>query len=95
MQTGGYAPFSNNLSPPVTLKMRSRSPKSNQHFSPSQSLAKICPFNKEIECRQEATTATPTGSALKAICPPPRMVGGHNYADDKVKQRLFSTIKGM
>ena len=52
MQTRGYAPFSNNLSPPVTLKMGSRSPKSNQHFSQSQwyicvSLAKIYPFNKE------------------------------------------------
>ena len=72
--TRGYAPFSNNLSPPVTLKMGSRSPKSNQHFSPSQwyicaSLA-ICPFNKEIECRQVATPM-PTGSALKTICPPP------------------------
>ena len=29
-------PLSNNLSPPVTLKMRSRSPKSNKHFSQSQ-----------------------------------------------------------
>ena len=52
MQTRGYAPFFNDLSPPVTLKMGSRSPKSNQHFSLSQyvyvSLAEICPFNKEI-----------------------------------------------
>ena len=75
VQTRGYAPFSNNLSPPVTFKMGSRSPKSNQHFSPSQwyicvSLAKICPFNKEIECRQVATP-TPTGSLLKSICPHP------------------------
>ena len=73
---GADKPFSNNLSPPVTLKMGSRSPKSNQHFSPSQwyicvSLAKIRPFNKEIECGQEATlTPPPTGSALKTICPP-------------------------
>ena len=74
MQTRGYTPFFNDLSPPVTLKMGSRSPKSNQHFSPSNDiflcLAKICPFNKEIECRQEATPLPP-GSALKTICPPP------------------------
>ena len=75
----------------MTLKMGLRSPKSNQHFPPSQwyiyvSLAKVCPFNKEIECGQEATptpTPTPTGSALKTICsppspPPPPMEGGHN-----------------
>ena len=72
---GADKPFSNNLSPPVTLKMKSRSPKSNQHFSHSQwyicvSLAKICPINQEIECGQE-TTPTPTGYALKTICPPP------------------------
>ena len=74
MQTRGYAPFSNNLSPPVILKMRSRSSKSNQYFSPSQlyicvSLAKICPFNKETECTQVARPMQ-TGSALKTICPP-------------------------
>ena len=72
-------PFSNNLSPPVTLKTGSRSPKTNQHLSPSQwyicvSLAKICPFNNEIECGQEATPTPPQllptpGSALKTICP--------------------------
>ena len=47
------------------------------------SLAEICPFNKEIDCRQVATPTPmlpPTGSALKTICPPPPtpMVGGHN-----------------
>ena len=45
------------------------------------SLAKICPFNKEIEFRQVATpTPPPTGSLLKTICPPPlHGRGGHNY----------------
>ena len=77
--------------------MGSRSPKSNQHFSPSQryicvSLAKICPFNKETECGQEATPTPPpqpTGSALKTICPPPpHMVGRQN--EDKSNKRTKS-----
>ena len=49
--------FLNNLSPCVTLKMGSRSPKSNQFFSMSQqyrctSLVKIHPFILEIGCKQ-------------------------------------------
>ena len=54
---GADKPFSNNLSLSVTLKMGSRSPKSNQFFSMSQqyrctSLVKIHPFIQEIGCRQ-------------------------------------------
>ena len=50
-------PFSNNLSPPVTLKMGSRSPKSNQFLYMSQqykyaSLVKIYSFLQEIGCGQ-------------------------------------------
>ena len=50
-------PFPNNLSPPVTLKMGSRSPKSNQFFYMSQqykhaSLVKIYSFLQEIGCGQ-------------------------------------------
>ena len=50
-------PFSNNLSLKVTLKIGSRSPKSNQFFSMSwqyscASLVKIHPFIQEIGCRQ-------------------------------------------
>ena len=50
-------PLSNNLSPPLTLKMGSRSPKSNQFFFMSQqysyaNLVKIHPFLHEIGCRQ-------------------------------------------
>ena len=57
MRTRDYAPFSNNLSPPVTLKMGSRSPKSNQFFYMSQqyrcaSLVKIYLFLQEIGCGQ-------------------------------------------
>ena len=49
---GADKPFSNNLSPPVTLKMGSRSPKSLQFFFLSQkyrciSLVKIHPFLQE------------------------------------------------
>ena len=71
--------------------MGSRSPKSNQHFSPSQwyicvSFAKICPFNKETECEQEATPPPP-GSRHRiknnmSPPPPPHMVGGHKYLFD-------------
>ena len=73
----------------VTLKMRSRSPKSNQLFPPSQpciyaSLVKIHPLVQKISRKKEATrtrtptrtrTRTPTGTAPKTICPPPS-VGG-------------------
>ena len=63
----------------MTLKMGSRSPKSNQHFSPSQwyicvSLAKICPTNKEI--RVQTRGYVPFSNNLS----PPvtlKMVGGH------------------
>ena len=61
----------------VTLKMRSRSPKSNQLFLPSQlciyaSLVKIHPVVQKISRRKEATrTPTPTGSVPKTICSPP------------------------
>ena len=71
-----------------------RSSKSNQLFFPHPmincvSLAKIHPFIKEIECRQQALLTripTPMGSALKTICTPPRPAppphsGGYNYQD--------------
>ena len=50
-------PFSNNLSPPVTLKIGSRSSKSNQFFCISKqygcaSLVKIHLFLQETGCRQ-------------------------------------------
>ena len=55
----------------VTLKMRSRSPKSNQLSPPSQpcicaSLVKIHPLVQKISRRKEATR-TPTGSAPKTM----------------------------
>ena len=74
------------LSPAVTLKIRSRSPKPNQLFNMSQcyihaNLVKIHPPVHEISCKQESVTPTPTptltltptpkGSAPKTICPPP------------------------
>ena len=68
------------LSPTVTLKIRSRSPKSNQLFIMSQcyihaNLVKIHSPVHEISCKQESVTSTPTltptptGSAPKTICP--------------------------
>ena len=70
------------LSPAVTLKIRSRSPKSNQLFIMFQcyiraNLVKIHPPDHEISCIQESVTPTlrltptPTGSAQKTICPLP------------------------
>ena len=68
----------------MTLKIGSRSPKSNQLVPPSQqcicaSLVKFRPSVQKITCGNEATrTPTPTGFAPKTICPPPS-VGGHNH----------------
>ena len=66
------------LSPAVTLKIRSRSPKPTQLIIISQryihaNLVKIHPLVHEISCKQESVTLTPTstGSAPKTICPPP------------------------
>ena len=74
------------LNPAVTLKIRSRSPKPNQHFIMSEcciqtNLVKIHRSVHKISCKQESftltltptptLTATPTGSAPKTICPPP------------------------
>ena len=72
------------LSPAVTLKIRSRSPKPNQLFIMSQcyihaNLVKIHPPVHEISCKQESVKPTPTGSAPKTICPPP-LRGRHNKA---------------
>ena len=71
-----------NLSPAVTLKNRSRSPKPNQLFIMSQcyihaNLVIIQPLIHEISCKEESValmptlTPTPMGSAPKTICPPP------------------------
>ena len=66
------------LSPAVTFKIRSRSPKPNQLFIMSQcyihaNLVKIHPPVHEISCKQESVTptSTPTESSPKTICPPP------------------------
>ena len=64
------------LSPAVTLKIRSKSPKPNQLFIISQcyihaNLVKIHPPVHEISRIQESVMLTPTGSATKTICPPP------------------------
>ena len=74
------------LSPAVTLKIRSRSPKPNQLFIMSQcyihaNLVKIHQLVHEISCKQDSVTPmlmltptltlTPTGSTPKTVCPPP------------------------
>ena len=61
----------------VTLKMRSRSPKSNQLFPPSQpciyaSLVKIHPLVQKISRKKEATrTRTPTRTPTPTPTPTP------------------------
>ena len=71
------------LSPAMTLKIRSRSPKPKQLFIMSQcyihaNLVKIHPTVHEISCKQGSVTLTlkptSTGSAPK-ICPPPLRSG--------------------
>ena len=72
----------------VTLKIRSRSPKSNQFFVMSQlyinaNLLRIQPLVQKILCRQESVMPMPmpkpAGSAPKTIFPPHRRctVTGH------------------
>ena len=76
------------LSPAVTLKIRSRSPKPSQLFIMSQcyshaNLVKIRQPVHEISWKQEritptpklTLTPTPTGSAQKTIYPPPLQWG--------------------
>ena len=64
----------------MTLKIRSRSPKSNQFFVLSQlyiheNLVRIKPLVHKLLCREESETPMPTGSASKIICPLPYRPG--------------------
>ena len=69
----------------MTLKIGSRSPKSNQLVPPSQqcicaSLVKIRPSVQKITRVNEATrTQTSTGSPPKTNMSPPLRLGGHNF----------------
>ena len=86
MHTSTFGHKFGSLSPAVTLKIRSWSPKPNQLFIMSQcyihaNAIKIRQPVHEISCKQESVTPTPTptptlmptptGSAPKTICPPP------------------------
>ena len=67
----------------VTLKIRSRSPKSNLFFVMSQlymhvNLVRIQPLVHKILYRQESVTPMPMGFAPKSMTPSP-LVGGHKY----------------
>ena len=93
------------LSPAVTLKIRSRSPKPNQLFIISQcyihaNLVKIHPLIHEISCKQESVTPMrtlmptltlmPTGSAPKQYVPLP-FGGGHKKTkSSRGNLRFFS-----
>ena len=76
MHTSTFRLKFGSLSPTVTLKNRSRSPKPNQLFIMSQcyihaNLVKIHPSIHEIVCNQESVTPTTTGPAPKTISPSP------------------------
>ena len=84
MHTNTFGLTFASLSPAVTLKIRSRSPKPNRLIIMSQcyihaNLVKIHLPVHEISCKQESVTLTPTltltptptGSAPKTICPLP------------------------
>ena len=76
------------LSPTVTLKIRSRSPKPNQLFIMFQcyihaNLVKIWQPVHEILCKQERVMPMLTWFAPKIVCPKPLSVGGHNYSSHK------------
>ena len=76
VHTGTFWHESGSLSPTVTLKIRSRSPKPNQLFIMSQcyshaNLVKIHPPVHDISCKQESVTPTPTRSAPKTMSPSP------------------------
>ena len=86
------------LSPAVTLKIRSKSPKPNQLFIISQcyihaNLVKVHPPVHEISRIQESVTLMPTGSAPKTNPPPPLpFTGGHNKgSDNKLSRSLYKS----
>ena len=84
----------------VTLKIRSRSPKSNLFFVMSQfyiqeNSVRIQLLVHKILCIQESLIQmpmpTPKGSAPKSMCPPPRRLGDINIINlsfDEIAQRL-------
>ena len=63
----------------VTLKISQGHQIPNQLFMSQlyihENLVRIQPLVHMILCRQESVTQTPTGSAPKTICPPPRRWG--------------------
>ena len=62
----------------VTMKIRSRSPETNQVFSMPNVIARKFDSNPPtssrdiLSCKQESVMATPTGYAPKKVCYPPR-----------------------
>ena len=74
-------PWIFSFSTAVTLKIRSRSPKS-KFFVMSKSYIyenlvriQLLVYKIHVLCRQESVRPTPTGSAPKSICPPPGRLG--------------------
>ena len=81
-RTDVHWPWIFSFSTAGTLKIRSRSPKSNQFFVMFQlysheNLLRIQPLVHKILCRQDSVTPTPKptptplGSASKSVCPLP------------------------
>ena len=108
MHTSTFGLKFGSLSPAVTLKIRSWSPKPNQLFIMSHcyihaNLIKIRQPVHEISCKQESVTPTPTptlmptptGSAPKTICPPSPSVGDIHMHSPHVVQKNETVIYGM
>ena len=83
VKTDVSPPWNFSFSSAVTLKIRSRLPKSNHFFVMSQlyiheNLVRTQQLVNKVLCRQESVMLmlTPTGAAPKTICPPPSMEGG-------------------
>ena len=103
VHTSTFGFKSDSLSPAVTLKIRSRSPKPNQLIIMSQcyihaNLVKIYPPVHEISCKQESVTPTPTGSAPKTMSLSPSVgdiINGHYHkkiVSPEKEQKKFSGL---
>ena len=83
----------------VTMKIRSRSPKSNHFFVTPQlyiqeNLVRIQPLVQKILCRQEVPTPVPTGSTPKSICSPPHRLGDiMSKNDTQIKMHTSFLLK--
>ena len=97
MHTSTFGFKLGSLSPAVSLKIRSRSPKPNQLFIMSEcyihaNVVKMHPPVHEISCKKESVTPTPTGSAPKPVCSCPLRGGGGIIKTLKFSEKIITSI---